>query len=102
MIRPQSRRLHARQVVSRQAHPAHEVHFDHPRPLVVPDLLERARLEDAQIVDQDRDVGEPRDRQLGALRRAEVGGERLELRPTRMRAGDGGDGVADTRLGTGR
>ena len=49
--------LHARQVMARQPHAAHEVDLDHPLPFGVGDLLERARLEDAQIVDQDVEVG---------------------------------------------
>src|SRR3954447_8849311 len=45
-----------------------------------------------------RETGDPRQPQLSALRRAQVGGQGLELgRP--VRTGDGGDGVPDTRLG---
>jgi hypothetical protein len=72
-------RLHARQVMTRQAHAAHEVDLDHPLPLIVRDLLERVRLEDAEIVDQDRDLGEAGQRQLRAPNGAEVGGQRLEV-----------------------
>ena len=84
--------------MTRQAHPAHEVDLDHLLPLVVPDLLERARLEDAEIVDQDRDVGEAVDRQLGTLGRAEIRGERLQL-CCRMSFGDGGHRISHAGLG---
>ena len=98
MIRPQPCRLHARQVMARQAHPAHEVDLDHPLPLVVADLLERARLEDAEIVDQDRDLGEalaapaPRPERCRGRRPAAPAAPRVGR-------GDGGHRLGHARLG---
>ena len=56
-MRPQFALDHARQVVARQAHAAHHVDLEEALPVLVRDLHERLRLEDADVVDQDVGFG---------------------------------------------
>jgi hypothetical protein len=63
----------------------------------VRDLLERARLVDAQVVDQDVELGEAVQRRLRAVRRGEVGRQRFQPRVGVGRA-DAADRLVDARL----
>ena len=56
-MRPQLRRAHPGHVVPRQPHAAEHVDLEEPQPVLVGDLLERLRLEDAHVVDEDVHVG---------------------------------------------
>jgi hypothetical protein len=46
-------RQHARQIMARQAHVAHDVDIEEPLPLGIIDLRERLGAEDAEVLDQD-------------------------------------------------
>ncbi len=64
-----------------QPHAAHEVHLDEPLPVLVGNGLERLGLEDAQIVDQDVEVGVTGDGLVHARSRAEVACQAHEIGP---------------------
>ena len=74
MMRPQFARLIAGQVQARQADAAQHVDLEEAQPVVVGDVLERLRLEDAEVVDEDLDAGMPPDERLG--RRGACSGRR--------------------------
>ena len=78
-----------------QPHPAHDVDLEEPQPVVVGDLLERLGLEDAEVVDQDVNVGDLADEIGHALGSGQVGGDSSDLARHR-RTFDLLDGFFDT------
>ena len=58
-----------------ETHPAQNIDLKEPKPIGVRDVLERLRLEDAEVVDQDLDVGMAADQFLDRLSRPKVPGE---------------------------
>jgi len=70
---------HALQIVPRQPHPAHDVDFEHFGPVVILDIEEGFGLVDAEIVDQNVDLGELRHQSGAAFGVAEI--EHRRMRP---------------------
>ena len=66
------RALHRRQVGAGEAHPAHNVDLEEPHPIRVRDVLERLRLKDAHVVDEDVDLGVAANQVLDRLSRPKV------------------------------
>ena len=100
-MRPQLRAFMPAEVGAAQPHAAQDVDLEEAPPVLVGDLLERLRLEDAEVVDQDVDVGKrSRQGRSTASAVAEVAGEALDLR-ARMQGGGmlahGGVDVASDR-----
>ncbi len=83
MMRPQLRLLHARQVIPAQADSAQDIHFEKTKPIFIRDLLERLRLKDTEIVDQNIEFGESLDGLLNGSGGAKVGGEAVNLSSAR-------------------
>lgn len=52
--------------------PAEHVSFKEAEPVFIRNLLERFQLEDAEIVDEHIDIGQPADQQLTAVAAAEI------------------------------
>ncbi len=75
MMRPQFARFIAGRHEARQPHAAQHVDVEEARPVGIGDVLERLRLEDAEVVDQDLDAGVGRDQRFGGGRGAQVAGE---------------------------
>ena len=70
---------HPLQIMPGQAHAAHDVDLEHFGPVVILDIEKALGLVDAEIVDEDVDVGELR-HQCGAARRgAEIERRRMHL-----------------------
>jgi hypothetical protein len=63
-----------------QADSAQDVHFEKTKPIFIGDLLERLRLEDTEIVDQNVDFGKLPDGLLNGSGGAKIGGEAIGLR----------------------
>ena len=84
-----SGRFHDGKIMAAKAHATHEVRFDNGAPIVIGEGLERLRVVDAEIVDEDVDGGKSFDDALGGGRVGQVGGERLD------RAADGASGLLD-------
>src|SRR5208282_6411797 len=67
--------FHRRQVTAGEAHPAQNIDLEEPKPVGVRDLLERLRLKDAEVVDQDVNVGMAANQFLDRRSRPKVPGE---------------------------
>jgi hypothetical protein len=80
-----------------QPDPAHDVDFEHPGPIGVLDVKEALRVIDAEIVDEDVDLGELLHQRGAARRIAEI--ERCGVHLGRRRSLlDFRHGLADHRL----
>jgi len=72
---PPSARQHRRQIVTRQAHSAHDIGIEVALPIGVGDRLERRRLENPEIVHQDVGLPSEPHELRHALRAGEIGGD---------------------------
>ena len=71
--RPQPALGHRRSITAGEAHAAQHIDFEQAQPVAVRDLEERLALVDAEVVDQDVDVGDAREHRFrprggGAIR----------------------------------
>src|ERR1700688_447781 len=67
--------LHARKMMPAEPHPAHHIDLEKPQPIRIRDFLERLRLKDTEIVDQNIDVRKLLDGLAYAVSRAQVSGK---------------------------
>ena len=67
------------QIMPGQTHPAHHIDFEHPGPVGILDIEKAFRLVDAEIVDEDVDLGELRRERRAALGAAEIDRRRMHL-----------------------
>ena len=80
-----------------QTHPAHHIDFEHPGPVGILDIEKAFRLVDAEIVDEDIDLGELRRQRRAALGAAEIDRRRMHL-GIRRGLPDFGRGFSDRAL----
>lgn len=88
--------LHRGQVAARQAHPAHHVDVEVALPVGIGDVAERLAFEDAQIADEDVDLGKALRDLLRTPCRRQIADEGLDL-GVRSDRPDTGDSVGDCR-----
>ncbi len=67
-------RSHAADIVSGQTNATHHIGLKKAQPILIADLLEGLGLENAEVVDQQVDLGQLLDQSLTTLGTAEVGG----------------------------
>jgi hypothetical protein len=72
---------HAGQIGARQPHARHHIDLEEAAPVLVGNLEEVLRFEDAGIVDEDVHLRQRRDQRLAAGRRRDIGGDAATFAP---------------------
>jgi len=96
-MRPPVALEHAGKVSARQPHARHHIDLEEAAPVLVGDLEEILRLEDAGIVDEDIDIGQRLDEHGAAFGSRDIGSNAADL-GSRYRLLDPGDSSVDLLL----